>query len=155
MPTPCHPEQPRPGGISTVSSRTAESRRDLAVALPHGVQKSKVPRRSAPSGRQYYDTAANANANTAKEKLHQAQHEGEEQQLKAKHAAEGKQDSVGSQVSEGAQKTWNKTKEGTEKGWDKTKEVSEKGWNATKSGAEKGWDKTKTGAEELKNKVTE
>ncbi|SQC09087.1 Uncharacterised protein [Klebsiella pneumoniae] len=48
--------------------------------------------------------AANANANTAKEKLHQAQHEGEEQQLKAKHAAEGKQDSVGSQVSEGAQK---------------------------------------------------
>ncbi len=36
--------------------------------------------------------AANANANTAKEKLHQAQHEGEEQQLKAKHAAEGKQD---------------------------------------------------------------
>ena len=28
--------------------------------------------------------AANANANTAKEKLHQAQHEGEEQQLKAK-----------------------------------------------------------------------
>ena len=56
--------------------------------------------------------AANANANTAKEKLHQAQHEGEEQQLKAKHAAEGKQDSVGSQVSEGAQKTWNKTKEG-------------------------------------------
>ena len=99
--------------------------------------------------------AANANANTAKEKLHQAQHEGEEQQLKAKHAAEGKQDSVGSQVSEGAQKTWNKTKEGTEKGWDKTKEVSEKGWNATKSGAEKGWDKTKTGAEELKNKVTE
>ena len=99
--------------------------------------------------------AANANANTAKEKLHQAQHEGEEQPLKAKHAAEGKQDSVGSQVSEGAQKTWNKTKEGTEKGWDKTKEVSEKGWNATKSGAEKGWDKTKTGAEELKNKVTE
>ncbi len=88
--------------------------------------------------------AANANANTAKEKLHQAQHEGEEQQLKAKYAAEGKQDSVGSQVSEGAQKTWNKTKE-----------VSEKGWNATKSGAEKGWDKTKTGAEELKNKVTE
>ncbi|HFO0279051.1 TPA: hypothetical protein ACHIEZ_002019 [Klebsiella quasipneumoniae] len=77
--------------------------------------------------------AANANANTAKEKLHQAQHE-------------GKQNSVGSQVSEGAQKTWNKTKEGTEKGWDKTKEVSEKGWNATKSGAEKGWDKTKTGA---------
>ena len=70
-------------------------------------------------------------------------------------AAEGKQDSVGSQVSEGAQKTWNKTKEGTENGWDKTKEVSEKGWNATKSGAEKGWDKTKTGAEELKNKVTE
>ncbi len=49
--------------------------------------------------------AANANANTAKEKLHQAQHEGEEQQLKAKHAAEGKQDSVGSRVSEGAQKT--------------------------------------------------
>ena len=46
--------------------------------------------------------AATANANTAKEKLHQAQHEGEEQQLKAKHAAEGKQDSVDSQMSEGA-----------------------------------------------------
>ena len=88
--------------------------------------------------------AAHENANTAKEKLHQAQHEGEELKLKSKHAAEGKADSTGSKVSEGSQKAWNKTKEGTEKGW-----------NATKSGAEKGWDKTKTGAEELKNKVTE
>ena len=56
--------------------------------------------------------AAHEGANTAKEKLHEAQHQGEEQQLKAKHAAEGKSDSVGSEVSEGAQKTWNKTKEG-------------------------------------------
>ena len=53
--------------------------------------------------------AAHEGANTAKEKLHEAQHQGEEQQLKAKHAAEGKSDSVGSEVSEGAQKTWNKT----------------------------------------------
>jgi hypothetical protein len=73
----------------------------------------------------------------------------------SEHAAQGKSDSVGSQVSEGAQKTWNKTKEGTEKGWDKTKEGTEKGWNKTKSATEKGWDKTKQGAEELKNKVTE
>ncbi|MGG8024034.1 hypothetical protein PGO13_08370 [Klebsiella aerogenes] len=110
--------------------------------------------------------AAHENANTAKEKLHQAQNQGEEMKLKSKHAAEGKSDSVGSQVSEGAQKTWNKTKEGAEKGWDKTKEGTEKGWNATKEGAskgwdktkevsEKGWDKTKQGAEELKNKVSE
>ena len=56
--------------------------------------------------------AAHEGANTAKEKLHQAQNEGEEQKLKAEHAAQGKSDSVGSQVSEGAQKTWNKTKEG-------------------------------------------
>ena len=49
--------------------------------------------------------AAHEGANTAKEKLHEAQHQGEEQQLKAKHAAEGKSDSVGSEVSEGAQKT--------------------------------------------------
>ncbi|EMI5802884.1 MULTISPECIES: hypothetical protein [Klebsiella] len=110
--------------------------------------------------------AAHENANTAKEKLHQAQNQGEELKLKSKHAAEGKSDSVGSQVSEGTQKTWNKTKEGAEKGWDKTKEGTEKGWNATKEGAskgwdktkevsEKGWDKTKQGAEELKNKVSE
>ncbi|MDM8055651.1 hypothetical protein [Klebsiella aerogenes] len=110
--------------------------------------------------------AAHENANTAKEKLHQAQNQGEEMKLKSKHAAEGKSDSVGSQVSEGTQKTWNKTKEGAEKGWDKTKESTEKGWNATKEGAskgwdktkevsEKGWDKTKQGAEELKNKVSE
>ncbi|ELY3083610.1 TPA: hypothetical protein ACV5EY_000244 [Klebsiella aerogenes] len=110
--------------------------------------------------------AAHENANTAKEKLHQAQNQGEEMKLKSKHAAEGKSDSVGSQVSEGTQKTWNKTKEGAEKGWDKTKEGTEKGWNATKEGAskgwdktkevsEKGWDKTKQGAEELKNKVSE
>lgn len=110
--------------------------------------------------------AAHENANTAKEKLHQAQNQGEEMKLKSKQAAEGKSDSVGSQISEGTQKTWNKTKEGAEKGWDKTKEGTEKGWNATKEGAskgwdktkevsEKGWDKTKQGAEELKNKVSE
>ncbi|HGL4211810.1 TPA: hypothetical protein ACKE3U_001071 [Klebsiella aerogenes] len=110
--------------------------------------------------------AAHENANTAKEKLHQAQNQGEEMKLKSKHAAEGKSDSVGSQISEGTQKTWNKTKEGAEKGWDKTKEGTEKGWNATKEGAskgwdktkevsEKGWDKTKQGAEELKNKASE
>ncbi|HDT6508645.1 TPA: hypothetical protein QFV83_001978 [Klebsiella aerogenes] len=110
--------------------------------------------------------AAHENANTAKEKLHQAQNQGEEMKLKSEHAAEGKSDSVGSQISEGAQKTWNKTKEGAEKGWDKTKEGTEKGWNATKEGAskgwdktkevsQKGWDKTKQGAEELKNKVSE
>lgn len=110
--------------------------------------------------------AAHENANTAKEKLHQAQNQGEEMKLKSKHAAEGKSDSVGSQISEGTQKTWNKTKEGAEKGWDKTKEGTEKGWNATKEGAskgwdktkevsEKGWDKTKQGAEELKSKVSE
>lgn len=110
--------------------------------------------------------AAHENANTAKEKLHQAQNQGEEMKLKSKHAAEGKSDSVGSLVSEGTQKTWNKTKEGAEKGWDKTKEGTEKGWNATKEGAskgwdktkevsEKGWDKTKQGAEDLKNKVSE
>ena len=110
--------------------------------------------------------AGHENANTAKEKLHQAQNQGEEMKLKSKHAAEGKSDSVGSQISEGTQKTWNKTKEGAEKGWDKTKEGTEKGWNATKEGAskgwdktkevsEKGWDKTKQGAEELKNKVSE
>ena len=110
--------------------------------------------------------AAQENANTAKEKLHQAQHQGEELKLKSKHAAEGKSDSVGSQVSEGAQKTWNKTKEGTEKGWnatkegtqkgwDKTKEGTEKGWDATKEGAQKGWNKTKEGASDLKKKVSE
>ena len=110
--------------------------------------------------------AAHEQANTAKEKLHQAQNEGDELKLKSEHAAQGKSDSVGSQVSEGAQKTWNKTKEGTEKGWDKTKEGTEKGWNktkaatekgwdATKDGAAKGWDDTKKGAEDLKNKVSE
>ena len=70
-------------------------------------------------------------------------------------AAEGKSDSVGSEVSEGAQKTWNKTKEGTEKGWNATKEGTEKGWNKTKEVSKEGWDKTKQGAEELKTKVTE
>jgi len=88
--------------------------------------------------------AAHEGANTAKEKLHKTQHEGEEMKLKAKHAAEGKSDSVGSKVSEGSQKAWNKTKEGTEKGWDATKEGAEKGVNATKEGAET-----------LKKKVTE
>ena len=89
------------------------------------------------------ETVANAQAgaNTAKEKL---QHQGEEQQLKAKHAVQGKSDSTSSKVSEGAQKGWNKTKEGTEKGWD-----------ATKEGANKGWNKTKEGASDLKKKVTE
>ncbi|MGE0968637.1 hypothetical protein ACQFN5_00540 (plasmid) [Klebsiella sp. WOUb02] len=86
---------------------------------------------------------ANESANTAKEKLHQAQNEGEELKLKAKHAAEGESNSTGSKISEGTQKAWHKTKEGTEKGWDTTKE-----------GAEKGWNKTKEGAESLKKKVT-
>lgn len=110
--------------------------------------------------------AAQENANTAKEKLHQAQNQGEELKLKSKHAAEGKSDSVGSQVSEGAQKTWHKTKEGTEKGWnatkegtqkgwDKTKETSQKGWDATKKGAQEGWDKTKEGASSLEKKISE
>ena len=99
--------------------------------------------------------AAHEGANTAKEKLHQAQNEGKELKLKSEHAAQGKSDSVGSQVSEGAQKTWNKTKEGTEKGWNATKEGTEKGWNKTKEVSKEGWDKTKQGAEELKTKVTE
>ena len=77
--------------------------------------------------------AAHENANTAKEKLHQAQHEGEELKLKSKHAAEGKADSTGSKVSEGSQKAWHSTKQGTEKAWDKTKQ----------------------GAESLKNEATE
>ncbi|ENO7812548.1 hypothetical protein ACB524_004389 [Salmonella enterica] len=88
--------------------------------------------------------AAHENANTAKEKLHQAQNQGEEMKLKSEHAAEGKSDSFGSKVSEDSQKAWHKTKEGTEKGW-----------NATKEGAEKGWNKTKEGAAELKKKVSE
>ncbi len=75
---------------------------------------------------------AHKNANTAEEKLHEAQNQGAEQQLKAKHAAEGKANSTGSKISEGTQKGWNSTKEGTEKGWNATKE----------------------GAEDLKNKVT-
>ncbi|KGQ13620.1 Curved DNA-binding protein [Beauveria bassiana D1-5] len=88
--------------------------------------------------------AAHEGANTAKEKLHEAENKGEELKLKSKHAAEGKSDSVGSKVSEGSQKAWHKTKEGTEKGW-----------NATKEGAEKGWNKTKEGASDLKKKVSE
>jgi hypothetical protein len=89
------------------------------------------------------DTAAHASnevvaeahkgADTAKEKLHESQDKGEELKLKAKHAAEGKSDSVGSKVSEGSQKAWHSTKQGSEKAWDKTKQ----------------------GAESLKNKVTE
>jgi len=92
------------------------------------------------------ETVANAQAgaNTAKEKLHQAQNDGKEQQLKAKHAAEGKSDNLSSKASEGTQKAWNNTKEGTEKGWD-----------ATKEGATKGWNKTKEGANDLKKKATE
>lgn len=77
--------------------------------------------------------AAHENANTAKEKLHQAQNQGEEQKLKAKHAAEGKQDDLSSKVSEG----------------------TEKGWNATKEGAEKGWNKTKEGAASVEKKISE
>jgi len=91
--------------------------------------------------------AANANANEAKQKLHEEQNKGEELKLKQKHAAEGKSESLGSKVSkvsEDSQKAWHKTKEGTEKGWD-----------ATKEGAEKGWNKTKEGASELEKKVTE
>lgn len=76
---------------------------------------------------------AHKGADTAKEKLHQSQDKGEELKLKAKHAAEGKSDSVGSKVSEGSQKAWHSTKQGTEKAWDKTKQ----------------------GAESLKNKATE
>jgi len=87
---------------------------------------------------------AHENANTAKEKLHQAQNEGEELKLKSKHAAEGTSDTTSSKISEGSQKAWHSTKEGTEKGW-----------NATKEGAEKGWNKTKEESEALKNKVTE
>lgn len=88
--------------------------------------------------------AAHKNANTAKEKLRQAQNQGEEQKLKAKHAAEGKQDDLSSKVSESSQKAWNTTKEGTEKGW-----------NATKEGTEKGWNKTKEGAASVEKKVSE
>ena len=98
---------------------------------------------------------AQAHANTAKEKLHQAQNQGEELKLKSKHAAEGKSDSVGSQVSEGAQKTWHKTKEGTEKGWDATKEGAQKGWNKTKETSQKGWDKTKEGTQKGWDKTKE
>lgn len=92
------------------------------------------------------ETVANAQAgaNTAKEKLHQAQDQGAELKLKSKHAAEGKSDSLSSKASEGTQKAWHKTKEGTEKGWD-----------ATKEGAQKGWNSTKEGASEVKKKVTE
>lgn len=88
--------------------------------------------------------AAHEGANTAKEKLHQAENKGEELKLKSKHAVEGKSDSTGSKITEGSQKAWHKTKEGTEKGWD-----------ATKEGAEKGWNKTKEGASDLKKKVSE
>ena len=86
---------------------------------------------------------AHKNADTAKEKLHEAQNHGEEQKLKAEHDAQGKRDSMGSKMSEGSQKAWNNTKEGSEKAWDKTKQGSEKAWNATKDGAE-----------DLKNKVS-
>lgn len=88
--------------------------------------------------------AAHANANDAKQKLHEEQNKGEELKLKQQHAAEGKRDSVGSKVSEDSQKAWHKTKEGTEKGWD-----------ATKEGTEKGWNETKQGASDLEKKVTE
>jgi len=90
------------------------------------------------------DDAAKANANDAKQKLHEEQNKGEELKLKSKHATEGKSESFGSKVSEDSQKAWHKTKEGTEKGWD-----------ATKEGTEKGWNKTKEGASSLEKKVTE
>ena len=77
--------------------------------------------------------AANANANEAKQKLHEEQNKGEELKLKQQHAAEGKSESLGSKVSEDSQKAW----------------------DATKEGAEKGWNKTKEGASELEKKVTE
>ena len=76
---------------------------------------------------------AKEGANTAKEKLHEAQNEGEELKLKQQHAAEGESDSTSSKISEGSQKAWHKTKEGAEKGWNATKE----------------------GAESLKNKIAE
>lgn len=81
------------------------------------------------------DTVAQANkgADTAKEKLHQAQDKGSELKLKSKHVAEGKANSTGSKMSEGTQKAWHSTKQGTEKTWDKTKQ----------------------GATDLKNKVTD
>jgi hypothetical protein len=75
---------------------------------------------------------AHKGADTAKEKLHQAQDQGNEMKLKSQHAAEGKSDATSSKISEGTQKTWHKAKQGTEKGWDKTKQ----------------------GAEDLKNKAT-
>ncbi|SQB42095.1 Uncharacterised protein [Citrobacter koseri] len=40
--------------------------------------------------------AAHESANTAKEKLHQAQNQGEELKLKSEHAAEGKSDNLSS-----------------------------------------------------------
>lgn len=88
--------------------------------------------------------AAQAGADTAKEKLHQTQNQGEELKLKSRHAATGKSNNLSSKASEGTQKTWHKTKEGTEKGWD-----------ATKEGTQKGWNKTKEGASDLKKKVSE
>lgn len=87
---------------------------------------------------------AHEQANTAAEKLHQTQHQGEALKLKSEHAAEGKSDTLSSKISEDTQEAWHKTKEGAEKGWD-----------ATKEGTERGWDKTKAGAESLKNKISE
>lgn len=75
---------------------------------------------------------AHKGADTAKEKLHQAQDAGAEQKLKAEHAAEGKSHATTSKVSEGTQKAWHSTKQGSETAWDKTKQ----------------------GAEDLKNKAT-
>ena len=57
---------------------------------------------------------AHKGADTAKEKLHQSQHQGEELKLKSKNAAEGKSNATSSKIEEGAQKNWNKTKEGAE-----------------------------------------
>ncbi|AFJ46159.1 hypothetical protein EBL_c10490 [Shimwellia blattae DSM 4481 = NBRC 105725] len=98
---------------------------------------------------------AHKTADTAKEKLHQAQDHGKELKLKSEHAAQGKSDDLSSKVSEGSQKAWNKTKQGTEKAWDKTKQGSEKAWDKTKQGSEKAWDKTKEGSEKAWDKTKE
>lgn len=66
---------------------------------------------------------AHKGADTAKEKLHEAQNTGAQQKLKAKHAAEGKANSTGSKISEGSQKAWHSTKQGAEKAGIKLKKV--------------------------------
>lgn len=75
-------------------------------------------------------------ADTAKEKLHQAQDQGSEMKLKANHAAQGKSNTTSSKVSEATQKGWHKTRQGSEKAWDKTKEGTKKTWNKAKKAVE-------------------